>query len=83
LRVTGSHDFTPHHFSAALKLIQYGIVQVEPLISHRFSLDAVVRAFTTTAGRHGLKSMVLPTGFAPRSTSDASEVVALAGTSSA
>jgi L-iditol 2-dehydrogenase len=60
LRVTGSHDYIPHHFSAALRLIQYGIVRPEPLITHRFGLDRVVDAFTTTAGRGGLKSMVFP-----------------------
>lgn len=58
LRVTGSHDFTPHHFTTALRLIQFGIVRVTPLISHRFDLDDVRNAFETTAGRHGLKSMV-------------------------
>jgi L-iditol 2-dehydrogenase len=58
LRVTGSHDFTPHHFTTALRLIQFGIVRVEPLISHRFELDDVTEAFETTAGRKGLKSMV-------------------------
>jgi L-iditol 2-dehydrogenase len=58
VRFTGSHDFTPHHFTTALKLIQYGIVQVTPLISHRFSLDEVREAFETTANRRGLKSMV-------------------------
>jgi L-iditol 2-dehydrogenase len=61
MRVTGSHDFTPHHFSTALKLIQFGIVRVAPLISHRFELDDVRDAFETTAGRRGLKSIVLPT----------------------
>ena len=60
LVVTGSHDFTPHQFSTALKLIQYGIVRVAPLISHRFDLDAVRDAFEMAAGRGGLKSMVLP-----------------------
>jgi L-iditol 2-dehydrogenase len=58
LRVTGSHDFTPYHFSTALKLIQHKIINVEPLISHRFELDLVRDAFETTAGRSGLKSMV-------------------------
>jgi L-iditol 2-dehydrogenase len=58
IRFTGSHDFTPHHFTTALKLIQYGIVRVAPLISHRFSLDEVREAFETTANRRGLKSMV-------------------------
>jgi L-iditol 2-dehydrogenase len=61
LRVTGSHDFTPHHFTTALRLIQFGIVRVKPLISHRFELDDVKDAFETTAGRHGLKSIVFPT----------------------
>lgn len=60
LLVTGSHDFTPHHFSTALKLIEFSIVRVAPLISHRFALDDVHDAFETAAGRAGLKSMVLP-----------------------
>ncbi len=60
LRVTGSHDFTPHHFTAALRLIEFGIVDVESTISHRFDLDDVREAFETTAGRFGLKSMVCP-----------------------
>jgi L-iditol 2-dehydrogenase len=60
LLVTGSHDFSPHHFSTALKLIQHGIVRVEPLISHRFDLDDVKDAFEMAASRGGLKSMVLP-----------------------
>lgn len=58
IRFTGSHDFTPHHFTMALKLIQHGIVRVAPLISHRFPLDDVREAFETTAQRRGLKSMV-------------------------
>jgi L-iditol 2-dehydrogenase len=58
IRFTGSHDFTPHHFTTALKLIQHGIVRVVPLISHRFPLGDVREAFETTAGRSGLKSMV-------------------------
>jgi L-iditol 2-dehydrogenase len=61
LRVTGSHDFTPHHFTTALRLIQFGIVRVAPLISHHFALAAVGDAFETTATRAGLKSMVHPT----------------------
>lgn len=62
LRVTGSHDYTPHHFTAALRLIAFGIVRVAPLISHRFSLDKIERAFETSSGRSGLKAMVLPDG---------------------
>lgn len=60
LRVTGSHDFTPHHFSTALKLIQHGIVAVAPLISHRYELADLSKAFDTAAGRTGMKSIVSP-----------------------
>jgi L-iditol 2-dehydrogenase len=62
LVVTGSHDFGPHHFSTALKLIAHRIVDVGALISHRFALDDVRDAFETAASRGGLKSMVLPAG---------------------
>jgi L-iditol 2-dehydrogenase len=60
LVLTGSHDFTPHHFTTALKLLAFGIVRVAPLIRDRLDLDGVREAFETTAGRRGLKSMVLP-----------------------
>ncbi|HEX2326323.1 MAG TPA: zinc-binding dehydrogenase [Chloroflexota bacterium] len=60
--LTGSHDYIPHHFSVALKLLSLGIVRVAPLISHRFDLGAVQEAFELAAGRGGLKAMVLPAG---------------------
>jgi L-iditol 2-dehydrogenase len=62
VRLTGSHDFTPHHFSTALKLIRHGIVDVAPLISHRYDLDGTAEAFELAAGRRGLKAMVEPVG---------------------
>lgn len=58
LVVTGSHDFTPHQFTTALKLISYGIVEVKSLITHRFPLAQVQEALETTASRRGLKAMV-------------------------
>lgn len=58
LVVTGSHDFTPHHFTTALKLISHGIVDVRSLISHRFPLAQTQEALETTASRRGLKTMV-------------------------
>src|SRR2546428_7612341 len=59
MHVTGSHDFTPHNFSTALKLIAHGIVDVKRLISHRFELDGVKDAFETAAGRGGLEAIGL------------------------
>lgn len=58
LNVTGSHDFTPHHFTTALKLITLGTVDVISLISHRFPLAETREALETTATRRGLKAMV-------------------------
>ncbi len=59
LVVTGSHDFTPHDFTTALRLIEHKIVQVAPLISHRFSLDQTKEAFDLVANRGGMKAVVL------------------------
>jgi L-iditol 2-dehydrogenase len=64
LRITGSHDYTPDYFSTALKLMEHGIVDVNPLISHRFELSDLPQAFEMTAGHRGLKSVVLPNGTA-------------------
>ncbi len=58
LSVVGSHDFTPHDFTAALKLLAAGVVKVEPLISHVLPLEETERAFRMVAERQGLKLMV-------------------------
>jgi L-iditol 2-dehydrogenase len=58
LILTGSHDFTPHDFTTALKLIEYGIVKVKPIISHVIPLDDIASAFETVADRKGLKVVV-------------------------
>jgi L-iditol 2-dehydrogenase len=58
LVVTGSHDFTPHHFTTALKLIQYGIVKVKPITSHVLPLEDIASAFDIVAGREGLKVVI-------------------------
>ena len=52
----------PASAGAALKLISFGIVQVEPLISHRFTLEGTKDAFELAAARGGLKAMVAPHG---------------------
>jgi L-iditol 2-dehydrogenase len=58
LSVVGSHDFTPHDFTTALKLLSTGVVQVEPLISHVLPLEETERAFRMVADRQGLKLMI-------------------------
>ncbi len=58
LIITGSHDFTPHDFTMALKLIEFGIVNVKPIISHIIPLDDISSAFEIVADRRGLKVVV-------------------------
>jgi L-iditol 2-dehydrogenase len=58
LRLTGSHDFTPHHFRAGLQMMADHTVDLEPLISHRLPLDETKRGFDTVIAREGLKVMV-------------------------
>ncbi|WP_061295048.1 alcohol dehydrogenase catalytic domain-containing protein [Herbidospora cretacea] len=57
--INGSHDFIPNDFATALRLLRFGQVDVAPLISHRFPLDAVAEAFETTKQQLGLKSLVV------------------------
>jgi len=58
LVLIGSHDFIPHDFTMALKLIEYRIVKVNPIISHVVSLENIADAFETVAERKGLKVVV-------------------------
>jgi L-iditol 2-dehydrogenase len=58
LILTGSHDFTPHHFTTGLKLIQHGIVKVKPIISHVMPLEDIATAFDIVAEREGLKVII-------------------------
>jgi L-iditol 2-dehydrogenase len=58
LRLTGSHDFTPHHFRAGLQFMADRVVRLEPLISHRLPLEETKRGFDAVIAREGLKVMV-------------------------
>jgi L-iditol 2-dehydrogenase len=60
LVLTGSHHFTPFTFQRALKLLEYGLIQVQPLISHRLSLERTPEGFDIVAGQQGLKVIVYP-----------------------
>lgn len=58
LIVTGSHDFTPHDFTMALKLIEHGIIKVEPLISNTLSLEHIAEGLDIVAETRGLKVVI-------------------------
>jgi L-iditol 2-dehydrogenase len=57
--INGSHDFTPHDFGTALRLLRFGMVDVAPLVSHRFDLTDITEAFETTRAQTGLKSIIV------------------------
>ena len=58
INLTGSHDFTPHDFTTALKLIELGVIKVEPLISHRLPLRDIRDGFETVVNQEGLKVVI-------------------------
>jgi L-iditol 2-dehydrogenase len=60
LKITGSHDFTPHDFTTALKLIDKGIVDVKSLISHRLPLEETKKGFDIVSNQEGLKVIIKP-----------------------
>jgi len=58
IRLTGSHDYTPHHFCTALRFLEIGTVRVSPLISHQLPLAQAKDGFDIVAGREGLKVVI-------------------------
>lgn len=58
--VTGSHGCVPRHHELAVKLLERGLVRVEPLITHRFPLDEINRAFQAMESKQGMKIVVHP-----------------------
>lgn len=56
--LTGSHDFTPHNFTTALKMLEHGIIKVEPIISHVLPLEDIKEGLDTVAGQKGFKVVV-------------------------
>jgi L-iditol 2-dehydrogenase len=60
--VTGSHGCVPRHHELAVKLLEAGMVRTEPIITHRFPLDEIARAFETMQSQQGMKIIVHPHG---------------------
>lgn len=56
--LTGSADSTPAEMHQALRYIESGAVQVEPLISHLLPLEEVPQGIETVLNRQGLKVMI-------------------------
>lgn len=58
--ITGSHGCVPRHHELAVKLLEQGLVRVEPLITHHFPLDGINDAFATMENKQGMKVIVHP-----------------------
>lgn len=60
--VTGSHGSVPRQHELAVRLIERGMVRVNPLITHRFPLGSIHEAFQTMESRQGMKVVIRPQG---------------------
>jgi L-iditol 2-dehydrogenase len=62
LTITGSHNFLPRHFDAALNAIEHRAVDVKSLISQVLPLEEIERGLDLVATRKGLKILIAPNG---------------------
>jgi len=58
--VLGTSMQTPYEFKKTLDLLASGVVDVKPLITHRYSLRDGIRAFQTVMKAEGLKVVLNP-----------------------
>ncbi|RKY03638.1 hypothetical protein DRP77_05715 [Candidatus Poribacteria bacterium] len=58
INVTGSHDFTPHHFTAAVRLLETRTIKVKPIISHILPLERIEEGFEIVSSRKGGKVVI-------------------------
>lgn len=62
LRLVGSYDSTIAQYEEALALINAGIVDVKPLISHRLPIEGVQQGFEIARKQEGLKVLIVHEG---------------------
>ncbi|HEX2729713.1 MAG TPA: alcohol dehydrogenase catalytic domain-containing protein [Rubrobacteraceae bacterium] len=60
LEVTGTSNSRRREFATALRLIERGDVNVEPMVTHRYPLSETVQAIEMSAGGEGIKVAVMP-----------------------
>jgi L-iditol 2-dehydrogenase len=60
LEVTGTSDSRRRDYEVALRLIESGRIDVESMVTHRFSLAAVEEALDAAASGEGVKVAVMP-----------------------
>lgn len=55
LQILGSSDYTWNEFEEVINLLSQGRIQVEPIITHEFSLNEMEKALMTIKNREALK----------------------------
>ncbi len=60
LEVTGTSNSRRREFATALRLIESGDVNVEPMLTHRYPLSEAVQAIEMSASGEGVKVAVMP-----------------------
>lgn len=56
----GSHGSVPRHHRLALELLSSGRISAKKYISHKFSLDQIMEAFSVVENRQGMKVIINP-----------------------
>lgn len=56
--VTGSHGAVPRHHASAVDMLAKKKINIEGLISHRFHIDEILRAFDMVKKQEGLKIVI-------------------------
>jgi L-iditol 2-dehydrogenase len=60
LRIVGASDSRPEHVEKAVRLLHEGKINVEPIVTHRVPLDALLDGIGLMEEKRSLKVMVYP-----------------------
>jgi L-iditol 2-dehydrogenase len=60
LRIVGASDSRPEHVAKAVRLLQEGLIDVEPIVTHRVPLDGLLDGIELMKRKQSLKVMVYP-----------------------
>ncbi len=58
LSITGTTRASHRHYRETLRFIETGLVNIDPLITHKFPLQDIQKAFDNAAGAVGLKQVI-------------------------
>ena len=59
LTVTGTTRSSHHHYRQTLRFIETGLLEIDSLITHRFSLSDIHKAFDNAKSATGLRQVIV------------------------